>query len=143
MEKKSIIYRLSRVLALIMLLVSIIILLSDKEINKYEKIAWSTSIVLAFLFIISDVINGIKNKSKFIIKIESGIFFINWILLSSMLIICLFSNLGIISKIISLICLLAINYIAYRKYFIINKWQCMYCYTKVETVSDSLIKSNY
>ena len=42
MEKKSIIYRLSRVLALIMLLVSIIILLSDKEINKYEKIAWST-----------------------------------------------------------------------------------------------------
>ena len=141
MEKKSIIYRLSRVLALIMLLVSIIILLSDKEINKYEKIAWSTSIVLAFLFIISDVINGIKNKSKFIIKIESGIFFINWILLSSMLIICLFSNLGIISKIISLICLLAINYIAYRKYFIINK--CMYCYTKVETVSDSLIKSNY
>ena len=121
MEKKSIIYRLSRVLALIMLLVSIIILLSDKEINKYEKIAWSTSIVLAFLFIISDVINGIKNKSKFIIKIESGIFFINWILLSSMLIICLFSNLGIISKTISLICLLAINYIAYRKYFIINK----------------------
>ena len=124
MEKKSIIYRLSRVLALIMLLVSIIILLSDKEINKYEKIAWSTSIVLAFLFIISDVINSIKNKNKVIIKIENGIFFINWILLSSMLIICLFSNLGIISKIISLICLLAINYIAYRKYFIINKWQC-------------------
>ena len=62
------------------------------------------------------MIKDIENKNKTLVKLEHLIFFIQWILLSSMLIITLFLDFSIISKITSLICILALIYVAYKRY---------------------------
>ena len=117
MENKSIIYKLSRFFSLIMLIIALIVILFfDKSLDKYARILWSIPIIAVILLIIDDRIKEIENKNKILLKIQNMIFFVQWILLSSMLIITLFFDLGTISKMITLICLLALGYTAYKRY---------------------------
>ena len=117
MENKSIIYKLSRIFSLIMLIIALIVILFfDKSLDKYARILWSIPIIAVILLIIDDRIKEIENKNKILLKIQNMIFFVQWILLSSMLIITLFFDLGTISKMITLICLLALGYTAYKRY---------------------------
>lgn len=117
MKKKDIKYRLSRIFALIMLIILIIIIIFfDRELGKYEKIFLGLPIIITILLIIEDKIEEIENKNIILVKIESLIFFIKWILLSSMLIILMFLDLSLVFKLISLIFLLTINYLAYKRY---------------------------
>lgn len=117
LERKYIKYRLLRILNIIILIMLIILILFfDTESGKYEKIFWSIPIIVAVLLISDDMIKDIESKNKIFIRIESLIFFINWILLSSMLIILMFLDLSLVFKIISLIFLFTINYLAYKRY---------------------------
>lgn len=117
MEKKDIKYRLLRFLTII-ILISLIIIVFDGELSRYQKIFWIAPILTAILLIIDDMIKDIENKNSILLKMEHLIFFINWILLSSMLIISMFLDLSTISKITSLICLLGLNYVVYKRYMV-------------------------
>ena len=117
MEKKDIKYKVLRLLNLIMLIIFIIVIIFyDSELDKYHKIFWIAPVLTAVLLIIDDMIKDIENKNKTLVKLEHLIFFIQWILLSSMLIITLFLDFSIISKITSLTCILALTYAAYKRY---------------------------
>ena len=85
-------------------------------LDKYERIFWCVPIITAVLLIVDDILKDIKNKNNIFLKIEGMIFFTQWILLSSMQIIILFLDLSIVSKMISLLCLIALNYVAYKRY---------------------------
>ena len=117
LEKQDIKYRLLRVLNLIILIMLILLVLFfDIGLDKYERIFWCVPIITAVLLIVDDILKDIKNKNNIFLKIEGIIFFTQWILLSSMQIIILFLDLSIVSKMISLLCLIALNYVAYKRY---------------------------
>ena len=119
MEKKSIAYHFLRLFAFIMLIILVItIFLKEIGMNMYEKIFWTAPLMSSGLLIVDDIISDLKIKSKAIIKIGSLIFFINWILLSSMSIICLYLDFSIISKLASLLCIFSLGCVAYRKYML-------------------------
>ena len=100
MEKKSITYNFLRLFAFIMLIILVItIFFKEMGMNMYEKIFWTVPFMSSGLLIVDDIISDLKIKSKIIIKIGSLIFFINWILLSSMSIICLFLDFSVFVKV--------------------------------------------
>lgn len=94
----------------------LLVLFFDIGLSNYERIFWCVPIITAVLLIVDDILKDIKNKNNIFLKIEGIIFFTQWILLSSMQIIILFLDLSIVSKMISLLCLIALNYVAYKRY---------------------------
>ncbi len=117
MEKKKTKYKLARFSAFIMgIMVIIVIFFKDIGLNMYEKIFWSVPLVSVNLLIIDDIISELNVKNKIFIKIGNFIFFINWILISSISIISLYLDFSLITKLSSLLCIFSLGFVAYRKY---------------------------
>ena len=117
MEKKNNNFRVLQVFALIItIIVTTLTTFLNSQSNKYDKIFWGILIVIGILVIIDDIIRNLNNKNKIVRIISEVIFFLNWILLSSIFIISLYSNFSDFTKMLSLIFLLAINITAYKKY---------------------------
>lgn len=117
-DKKT---NLMLIINLIMVIIfTVIFCFIDTNLNKYQKIFWSIPIIVSIIMISETIILNFKIKNKFFLYIKNLMFFFKWILLSSMLIIALYLNFSIFTKIIAFIILLTVNWTAFKKY-ILNK----------------------